>query len=157
MTKEINDCKVCFAASSGGHLEQLLVLSPLMKEYSSFILTEETSYKSTFPVPVEYVNQVNRHERSFIQKIIQNLKLSLQIYDRHRPDVVVCTGVLATVPMCIIAKMHGAKLIYIESFAKTDSPTLTGKILYRFADVFYVQWESMLAIYPNARYVGGIY
>ncbi|HGS3207216.1 TPA: polysaccharide biosynthesis protein, partial [Streptococcus pneumoniae] len=37
------------------------------------------------------------------------------------------------------------------------TPTLTGRILYRYADRFYVQWESMLDIYPNAVYKGGLY
>lgn len=38
--------KICFAASSGGHFEQLLMLKPLMKKYDSFILTEKTLYKT---------------------------------------------------------------------------------------------------------------
>ena len=40
---------------------------------------------------------------------------------------------------------------------KATSPTETGKLLYKFADQFYVQWESMLSIYPKAIYLGGIY
>ena len=47
--------------------------------------------------------------------------------------------------------------MYIESFAKVTTPTETGKILYRFADRFYVQWESMLEVYPEAICLGGIY
>ena len=39
--------KVCFAASSGGHFEQLSMLKPLMDEYDSFVVTEETAYKAT--------------------------------------------------------------------------------------------------------------
>ena len=35
--------KVCFAASSGGHYEQLLMLKPLMLKYKSFIVTEKTN------------------------------------------------------------------------------------------------------------------
>ena len=51
----------------------------------------------------------------------------------------------------------GKKLIYIESFAKVTSPTETGKLLYKFADQFYVQWKPMLKFYPKAIYLGGIY
>lgn len=149
--------KICFAASSGGHLEQLLALKPLMLEYDSFVLTERTKYGTKFPVEVSYVPQVNRNELSFIPRIIANCLSSLAIYIRHRPDIVICTGVLATIPFCLIAKTFGSRLVYIESFAKVDSPTLTGKLLYRCADRFYVQWESMLDVYPEARFVGGIY
>ena len=56
-----------------------------------------------------------------------------------------------------LAKLFGKKLIYIESFAKISSPNLSGKLLYRFADQFYVQWETMLKIYPKAICLGGIY
>ena len=54
-------------------------------------------------------------------------------------------------------KIAGKRLIYIESFAKVTSATLTGKLLYKFADQFYVQWKSMLKVYPKAIYLGGIY
>lgn len=38
--------KVCFAASSGGHFEQIAMLKPLMEKYSSFVVTEETLYNT---------------------------------------------------------------------------------------------------------------
>lgn len=69
----------------------------------------------------------------------------------------ITTGVLAMVPMAFWVKLTGGKLIYLESFAKVTSKTLSGKILYRIADRFYVQWEEMLKLYPKAIYKGGIY
>lgn len=84
----------------------------------------------------------------------------LEVYQhlqKEKPDVVICTGVLAMIPICLISKLMGKKLIYIESFAKVTSPTETGKLLYKFADRFYVQWKPMLKFYPNAVYLGGIY
>ena len=68
-----------------------------------------------------------------------------------------CTGVLAMIPLCMEAKLSGRKLIYIESFAKVTSATLTGKLLYHYADRFYVQWTQMKEIYPDAICLGGIY
>ena len=56
-----------------------------------------------------------------------------------------------------ISKIFGGKVVYIESFAKIDSPNISGKIAYRFADQFYIQWESMRKFYPKAIYKGGIY
>ena len=61
------------------------------------------------------------------------------------------------IPICLISKLMGKKLIYIESLQKLLHPTETGKLLYKFADRFYVQWESMLKFYPKAKYLGGIY
>lgn len=150
--------KICFAASSGGHYEQLLMLRPLMDKYDSFVITEETLYKSELQgKKTYYLKQVNRREKTFLFCMLINTIRSLNIYIREKPDVVISTGVLAVIPICLIAKLFGRKLIYIESFAKVTSSTLSGKLLYKFADRFYVQWEPMLEVFPNAVYLGGIY
>lgn len=150
--------KICFAASSGGHYEQLMMLKPLMDKYDSFILTEKTKYSSEVKeLKTYYLKQVNRKEIDFIWRMIINLFKSFFIFLKEKPDVVVCTGVLAMIPMCLISKLSKKKLIYIESFAKVTSPTKTGKLLYKYADQFYVQWPQMLDVYPNAIYLGGIY
>lgn len=150
--------KICFAASTGGHFEQLMMLKPIMQASESFILTEKTQYSvKNDDQAVFYLHQVNRKESFWGMYLLLNAFKSIYIFMKQRPDVVICTGALAMIPMCLLAKMFGKKLIFIESFAKVTSPTETGKFLYKFADRFYVQWESMLEIYPNAVYLGGIY
>lgn len=150
--------KVCFIASSGGHFEQLMMLKPLMKKYDSFIVTEKTNYSvSNLEFNTYYLHQVNRREKSFIFRMIGNSLKTLKILISERPDVVISTGALATIPMCLFGKIFGKKIIFIESFAKVNSQTLTGKLVYRFADRFYVQWEDMKQFYPNAICKGGIY
>lgn len=156
--KKKNNIKVCFASSSGGHYEQLLMLKPLMRKYDSFIVTEKTKYRAEVDKEkTYYLIQVNRKEASFVPRMLANTVKSLRIMFVEKPDVVICTGVLAMVPICLLAKIMGKKLIYIESFAKVTTATETGKLLYKVADQFYVQWKSMLKIYPNAIYLGGIY
>jgi UDP-N-acetylglucosamine:LPS N-acetylglucosamine transferase len=157
-TKKEKKIKICFAASSGGHYEQLMMLKPLMDKYDSFVVTEKTFYSAKAQGEKTYYTlQVNRREKSFMFRMILNTFKSIKIYVKERPDVVICTGVLAMIPICLISKMMGKKLIYIESFAKVTSATQTGKLLYKYADRFYVQWESMKEVYPNAIYLGGIY
>lgn len=150
--------KLCFAASTGGHFEQLMMLRPLMEQHDNFILTEKTDYSVAKSIDrVYYLSQVNRKEKGWLFAMVKNAFQSLGIFLKERPDAIICTGVLATIPMCLLCKLFGKKLIYIESFAKVTSPTETGKLMYRYADRFYVQWESMLEIYPDAVYLGGIY
>ena len=43
---EKKNVKICFAASSGGHYEQLMMLKPLMEKYDSFVITEKTDYSA---------------------------------------------------------------------------------------------------------------
>lgn len=156
--KAAEKVKICFAASSGGHYEQLLMLKPLMEKYESFVITEETLYQSKIEgCKMYYMKQVNRKEKTFILHMMVNFFRSLKIYIKEKPDAVICTGVLAMIPICLISKIAGKKLIYIESFAKVTSATQSGKLLYKFADQFYVQWPQMKQIYPDAIYLGGIY
>lgn len=150
--------KICFIASSGGHFEQIMMLKPLMKKYDVFIVTEQTRYSiNNDNVNTYYLKQVNRNEKNFLFKMIVNSFKSFKIFLKEKPDVVISTGALSTIPMCLFIKLFRRKLIFIESFAKVNSPTLTGKLLYKFADQFYVQWKEMLNVYPNAIYKGGIY
>jgi UDP-N-acetylglucosamine:LPS N-acetylglucosamine transferase len=145
-------------ASTGGHFEQIMMLKPLMDKYDSFIVTEETKYSVIDNnKKVYYLKQVNRHEKTFIIRMLVNTYRSIKLFIKEKPDIVISTGALATIPTCLISKLFRKKLIFIESFAKVTSPTLTGKLIYKFADQFYVQWKEMLDIYPNAIYKGGIY
>lgn len=150
--------KLCFAASSGGHFEQISMLKPLMEKYESCIVTEETDYKANIKgQKMYYMHQVNRKEKTMLFWMIVNAFKSLKLIIVEKPDVIITTGVLAMIPLCLLGKIFGKKLIYIESFAKITSPTETGKLLYKYADRFYVQWESMKKFYPKAIYLGGIY
>lgn len=149
--------KVCFTASSGGHFEQLTMLNPLIKKYQSFVITEKTNYEINLKEQIYYVDQINRHEKSFLFKFIKLFIKSLKIYLKEKPDVIISLGALSTFPICIVGKIFGKKVIFIESFAKVTSPTLTGKLVYKFADLFVVQWEDLKKIYPKSTYGGGIY
>ena len=158
MTDRNKRKKVCFAASSGGHFEQLSMLKPLMDEYDSFVVTEETEYKASITgEKMYYLHQINRKERTLLIWMVVNTFISLWLVLKEKPDIINTTGALAMIPLCMLVKLVGGKLIFIESFAKVSSPTKTGKFLYKYADQFYVQWEPMKQFYPEAIYLGGIY
>lgn len=147
--------KICFAASSGGHLEEISRLSPLAKE-NDFLFTEKSNFNNvTWCKNISYVSQINRKEIFFIPKFLKLFFVSFFILLKEKPDVIISTGALVTFPISIIGKFLGKKIIYIESFARIDSASLTGKLFYKIADVFIVQWEEMLKIFPNAIYAGG--
>ena len=79
------------------------------------------------------------------------------IYLKVRPKYIVSTGAHTAGPMCLIGHLLGSKVIFIETFANSKSRSLTGRLVYKFADLFIVQWESMLELYPNAVYGGWIF
>ncbi|KAK9237556.1 oligosaccharide biosynthesis protein Alg14 like-domain-containing protein [Lipomyces kononenkoae] len=74
---------------------------------------------------------------------------------RVRPDIVVCNGPGSCVFICFAALLLRAtrikltRLVYIESFARVNSLSLTGKILISVVDRFIVQWPSLAAQYKD--------
>lgn len=46
------------------------------------------------------------------------------------------------------------EIIYIESFARVESLSVTGKLLYPFVDRFLVQWPQLSNIFDKAEYKG---
>ena len=52
--------------------------------------------------------------------------------------------------------MH-KKIIFIESFARVDGSSLTGKLMKKVADLYIVQWKELLESVPNAVYGGSIF
>lgn len=154
--------KVLFISSAGGHLSEMLELKELFKKYDYHIITEKT--KSTDYLKKEYPQKVNYliygtkdHMLTYPFKLIANCFKSLYYYFKLRPKVIITTGAHTAGPMCCIGKIFGSKIIYIESFANIHTKTITGRIIYHFADLFIVQWESMLKLYPKAVYGGWIY
>ena len=104
--------KICFIASSGGHFEQIMMLRPLMDKYESFIVTEKTSYSvANDSIPSYYLKQVNRNEVKFLFNMIINSIKTLKIFLKEKPELVISTGALATIPMCIISKLFKKKVI----------------------------------------------
>ena len=150
--------KICFISSSGGHYEQLSTIVKKIDQYDSFVVTEKVSYDLGIKNKrIYFLQQINRKSILFPFIYLRNYFKSRKIFKIENPDIVISTGVLATISFCKYAKKKHKKIIYIESFAKINSPTKTGKLMYKYADVFIVQWPEMLKVYPNAVCFGGVY
>ena len=157
--------KVLFISSTGGHLEELMQLKSMFNDYDYHIITERTksnlSLKKKYPKRVNYL--VFGTYTTFIKKIIYPFKLmyntikSFILYLIIRPKYIISTGTHTAGPMCLIGHIFGSKIIFIETFANSSTRSRTGNLVYKFADLFIVQWESMLELYPNATYGGWIF
>ena len=76
------------------------------------------------------------------------------------PDVLLVNGPGTCVPLAYILfvlKFLGianTKIIYIESLARVDHLSLSGKLIFPIADRFVVQWEQLQYKYHRAEYYG---
>lgn len=154
--------RVLFISSTGGHFNELMRLKTLFEKYDTYIATEKQ--KTNDYLRDEYKNKMfyllygtKDHPLIYPFKLIINAFISLYYFIKIRPDAIVTTGTHTAGPICCIAKIFGKKIIYIETIANINSKTITGSLIYHFADLFIVQWESMLKLYPKAIYKGVIY
>lgn len=145
--------KICLSASSGGHFIQLTMLLPILKKYKLFFVTPATHMK----------NVLKRHKIYFVKnpgrnpfKFLTHSVLSLMILLKERPNVVITTGAGLVVPICFLSKfLLGSKIIFIESFSRINSPSLTGRIIFPISDLFIVQWEELQKFYGKRAVYGG--
>ncbi len=152
--------KIIFIASTGGHLSELLQLSDLFKKYEYLLVTEKTKnnlhLKEKYNTKFLMAGTKSHPFRYFFVCLVNPIK-SLFYFLKFKPDVVITTGAHTSVPMCFIAHLFKKKVIYIETMANRHTKTMTGKMLYKIADHFVVQWEEMKELYPKAKYGGLIY
>ena len=154
--------KVLFISSTGGHLKELLQLKKLFGKYDSYLITEKTD--STKKLKDEYKEKMGYmvfgtkdHMLTYPFKLLANCFISVYYFIKIRPKYIVTTGTHTAGPICYLGKIFGSKIIYIETMANINRKTQTGRLIYPIADLFIVQWKSMLKIYPKAIYGGFIF
>jgi UDP-N-acetylglucosamine:LPS N-acetylglucosamine transferase len=154
--------RVLFVSSTGGHLNELLRLNKCFDNYDYYLVTEKMKtndyLKDKYKGKVSYlVYGTKHHMLTYPFVLLINCFICLFIYIKHHPDYIVSTGAHVGGVMCLIGKILGSKVIFIETFANINTKTATGRLVYKFADKFIVQWDSMKDIYPNAIDGGWIF
>ena len=101
------------------------------------------------------VQKKNRANRiygtfSYLKSFIECRK----IWKQYRKKVIVSTGSSICVLLFWVGKLHGSKIIFVETRAKVYAKSLSGILLRRIADQIFVQWPEMLNQYPEAKYCG---
>ncbi len=155
--------RVVYIASMGGHLNELLQLSPIFDETDYTIITEKSP--STLYLTEKHQDKIHylvsgsrEHLLSYLFKFAYNAFLSLIYVLRFRPQSVVSTGTHTAVVFCYLAKiLLRSKIIYIETYANVKLANISGKLIHPIADLYLVQWESLLPVYKKAKYVGRLY
>ena len=140
----------------------MLQLAPLFEKYEYHIITEKDktniSLKEKYGDKLYFLPYGTRSKLfSYIFKFFYLCLKTIYYYLKLRPKVIITTGTHTAGPMCYLGKIFGSKIIYIETFANRDKKTATGRLIYPIADLFIVQWEEMLKIYPKAIYGGQIF
>ena len=80
---------------------------------------------------------------------------------RSRPQLLICNGPGTCVSLCYSAfllnvlGMSRTRIVFVESFCRTEGLSLTGKLLLHISDQFIVQWPKLVELNPSRiRYIG---
>jgi UDP-N-acetylglucosamine--N-acetylmuramyl-(pentapeptide) pyrophosphoryl-undecaprenol N-acetylglucosamine transferase len=141
---------VLLIATPGGHLDLLIRLAEALDGYERRWILSGSDGAQVLIQSGEPVELVPR----FHGFSLRNLALaaaSIRPALRQRPDLVVTTGSGNVVPYCILMRLLGTPLIFVETMARVRNPSAAGRVLSRLAASVLVQWPEMASIYPRAQ------
>ncbi|HEU5271161.1 MAG TPA: PssD/Cps14F family polysaccharide biosynthesis glycosyltransferase [Jatrophihabitans sp.] len=141
------------AASTGGHLSQLMALQPWWAKHERYWITFDKPDARSL-LAGEQISWAHHPTTRNIPNLIRNFGVAWRALRRFRPDVVVSTGAAVAVPVFYLARLMGIRTVYIEVYDRIDSATLTGRLCRPVSDVFAVQWTEQLALYRGATVIG---
>lgn len=133
--------------SGGGHLTELLMIMRHLPHCMS-ILTEEGAVERNAGSDLPLLPICDPHRSPW--KFLQNSGQALRYLFHLRPSVVISTGAGMTLPFFIMARAFGANCIFVETGARVSTPSMTGRLLYRFSHLFIVQNAALLPFYKKA-------
>jgi len=145
--------KIAIVCSHGGHLTQMLYLMDAFKGNDIIIITYDSKRTRELKQKKCLVKNIGYNPlKMFFAAIV-----FLRVFLEYRPDLIVSNGSEIAIPALYIGKLLAAKIIFIESWARVNNPSLTGRIVYPVADHFLVQWPQLLCKYgKKAVYEGAI-
>lgn len=152
--------KVMIVFGSGGHQRQMTILAASLREkynISAVFTPEDFVAEPLKAYRHYYVKRPRIADEGYIAYAVkltisffQGLKVVLQ----ERPSAIISCGPSTALPVFLAGKLGGAKLIFIESWSKITTRSITGKLVYPLTDIFLVQWKELLPLYKKAVYRG---
>lgn len=161
------EMKICISCAAGGHLDQLMNIMRAFAKYEIFFVTveSETTKSLRQTERTYYIKdsfkpiQIGKIRFYWITAGLYYFYLTFPcifILFKERPTVIFGNGGSSTLLLSYVGKIIGCKIIYLESLTRVTELSLTGKLVYPIADLFLVQWESLLQKYGKAKYWGKV-
>jgi UDP-N-acetylglucosamine:LPS N-acetylglucosamine transferase len=158
----MNKSNVLFILGSGGHTAQMVELSKDLKKNINYIYVIQngdnlSKSKIIYPGKIIYVNRPREISESKINSVFKTTKLffkAIDIINKDKIDVIISAGPGIAIPFCYAGRILGKKIIFIESWSRVNKKSISGKLIYPIADLFFVQWKDNLKNYPKAKFCG---
>jgi len=145
----------------GGHKEQMKRLLSMMKSHADFDFISISDTEDNFDSLKHFRCSEPRGKFSvwkapfqLANNAITTLVQCISILKKFKAQGLISTGPGMVVLPALIFKLLGKKVVFLESWSRFYTPSLTGRIMYYVADTFYIQNETLQSIYPKAIFAG---
>jgi UDP-N-acetylglucosamine:LPS N-acetylglucosamine transferase len=88
--------------------------------------------------------------------LLTNLRFAFRLIRRERPSAILTTGADIAVPFAWVGRLYGARVIYVESFTRAETVSLSCKLIRPVAHDIYVQWPELIDSLPGAQFFGAV-
>lgn len=151
--------RICLAASGGGHVRQLLDLKPLWQDFDHFFVTEDTALGRSIAGehPCHFVPHVALGQAKLgaplrmLANAVVSILRSCRIIRRTRPDIVLTTGAGSMIFILLWARLFGARIALIDSFARFERPSAFARLGGPLAHLRVAQSVRSAALWKGAR------
>jgi beta-1,4-N-acetylglucosaminyltransferase len=147
--------RVLLVCSPGGHLQQMLALRPAWEGFDRAWATLEGA-DVDYLLREERVTLAHGPTNRSLKMAFRNLAVAWRLIRSHRPEAILSTGAGIAVPFFLVGKLLRVRLVYVESVTRTESISLSGRLLYPLADRFFTQWPGSAKQRRRAEYAGAI-
>jgi UDP-N-acetylglucosamine:LPS N-acetylglucosamine transferase len=147
--------RVLLVCSPGGHLLQLLALEPAYAGLPARWVTLPGADVDHLLAGREVTLARGPTNRS-LANLARNLLLAWRLVRRERPRAILSTGAALAVPFALVGRLHGCRVVYVESLTRTRTLSLSGRLVYPLAHAFFVQWPGAGGRRRRAVHAGSI-
>jgi UDP-N-acetylglucosamine:LPS N-acetylglucosamine transferase len=145
--------KILAVASGGGHWTQLMRLREVFEVLDvAFLGVKEIYRNDVSPNRFYSIPDVSRlHKWSLPLSLLKLCWIIL----KERPELVITTGSAPGLLALRIAKLLGARTVWIDSIANVEEMSLSGRKAKKYADLWLTQWPH-LASDEGPFYAGSV-
>jgi UDP-N-acetylglucosamine:LPS N-acetylglucosamine transferase len=133
--------KVIAISSAGGHWVQLMRLRPAFDGCDITYVTVNPAYRRDVgDAKFQVIPDGNRWNKV---ALLRSMLGALWLLVKERPDVVITTGAAPGYFMVRLAKLVGARTVWIDSVANAETLSLSGQKAGKHVDLWLTQWPQL--------------
>ena len=130
--------RILVVLGEGGHTKEVITLVEMLGAdiaYGYIVVDDDevSAHKIGRQGPVYRVKRPRDKDHHLLRDMARTVfsaYQSLGVLIRFKPDAILTTGPSVAVPACIMARLLGKKVIFVETGSRVTALSTTGRIMY---------------------------